>query len=134
MINDIIVGGPSIPTLHSPLPIPHSPFPTNMPIVAITDYTFPSLEIEESLIRAAGGEFELRSGNDKQVEALKRLVADADAVITQFAPINAEVIAAMQKARVIVRYGIGVDNVDLSAARARPLAEMLTQLGYDVQS
>ncbi len=90
-----------------------------MPIVAITDYTFPSLEIEESLIRAAGGEFELRSGNDKQVEALKRLVADADAVITQFAPINAEVIAAMQHARVIVRYGIGVDNVDLSAARAR---------------
>lgn len=46
----------------------------SMPIVSITDYTFPSLVIEESLIRAAGGE--LRSGNDKQVEALKRLVAD----------------------------------------------------------
>lgn len=88
-----------------------------MPIVSITDYTFPSLDIEESIIRAAGGE--LRSGNDKQVPALKSLVADADAVITQFAPINAEVIAAMQKARVLVRYGIGVDNVDLSAASAR---------------
>ena len=72
-----------------------------MPIVSITDYTFPSLDIEESLIRAAGGE--LRSGNDKQVEALKRLAADADAVITQFAPINAEVIGAMQRAKVIIR-------------------------------
>jgi D-3-phosphoglycerate dehydrogenase / 2-oxoglutarate reductase len=88
-----------------------------MPIVSITDYAFPSLDIEESLIAAAGAE--LRSGNDKQVEALKRIVADADSVITQFAPINAEVIGAMQKARVIVRYGIGVDNVDLGAARAR---------------
>jgi D-3-phosphoglycerate dehydrogenase len=86
-----------------------------MPIVSITDYTFPSLDIEESLVRAAGGE--LRSGNDKQVEALKRLVADADAVITQFAPINAEVIGAMQRAKVIVRYGIGYDNVDVKAAR-----------------
>jgi D-3-phosphoglycerate dehydrogenase len=89
----------------------------SMPIVSITDYTFPSLDIEESLIRAAGGE--LRSGNDKQVEALKRLAADADAVITQFAPINAEVIGAMQRAKVIVRYGIGYDNVDVKAARER---------------
>ena len=88
-----------------------------MPIGSITDYTFPSLDIEESLIRAAGGE--LRSGNDKQVEALKRLAADADAVITQFAPINAEVIGAMQRAKVIVRYGIGYDNVDVKAARER---------------
>jgi D-3-phosphoglycerate dehydrogenase len=44
-------------------------------------------------------------------------VAEADAVITQFAPIKADVIAAMRKARVIVRYGIGVDNIDLDAAR-----------------
>ena len=40
-------------------------------------------------------------------------------MLTQFAPIKAEVIQAMQRARVIVRYGIGVDNVDLDAARAQ---------------
>jgi len=88
-----------------------------MPVVAITDYTFPSLDIEEQILQAAGAE--VRSGNDKEVAALKTLVADVDAVITQFAPINAEVIAAMNRARVIVRYGIGVDNVDLAAARER---------------
>lgn len=86
-----------------------------MPVVAITDYTFPSLEIEELILRAAGAD--LRAGNDKGTAALKSLVVDADAVITQFAPINAEVIAAMQRAKVIVRYGIGVDNVHLEAAR-----------------
>ncbi len=88
-----------------------------MSLVAITDYTFPSLEIEQGILQAAGAQ--VRGGNDKQVAALKTLVADADAVITQFAPINAEVISAMERARVIVRYGIGVDNVDLKAAQER---------------
>jgi D-3-phosphoglycerate dehydrogenase / 2-oxoglutarate reductase len=89
--------------------------PFNMPTVAITDYNFPNLEIEQAILSAAGAE--VRSGNDKQIAALKSLVAEADAVITQFAPINAEVIGAMQQAKVIVRYGIGFDNVDLQAAR-----------------
>jgi D-3-phosphoglycerate dehydrogenase len=88
-----------------------------MSTVAITDYTFPNLDLEQAILTAAGAQ--LRSGNDKQVSALKQIVAQADAVITQFAPINAEVIAAMQQAKVIVRYGIGVDNVDLQAARQR---------------
>ena len=52
-------------------------------------------------------------------EELVALCAEADAVITQFAKLDASVIDAMNKARVIVRYGIGVDNVDLEAARRR---------------
>jgi D-3-phosphoglycerate dehydrogenase / 2-oxoglutarate reductase len=88
-----------------------------MPVVAVTDFTFPSLEIEEEILRTESAE--LRAGNDRQIAALKLLVADADAVITQFAPINTEVIAEMRRAKVIVRYGIGVDNVDLQAAKNR---------------
>ncbi len=88
-----------------------------MPTAAITDYTFPDLDVEQSILSTAG--VELRSGNDKHIPALKVLVAEADAVITQFAPINAEVITAMERAKVIVRYGIGVDNVDLQASRER---------------
>jgi D-3-phosphoglycerate dehydrogenase len=90
-----------------------------MPTVAITDYSFPDLELERAILSAAG--FELRSGNDKQIPALKSLVAEVDAVITQFAPINAEVIGAMQRAKAIVRYGIGYDNVDVKAARERSI-------------
>jgi D-3-phosphoglycerate dehydrogenase len=85
--------------------------------VAITDYTFSDLEIEQAILSAAG--FKLRSGNHKQIPALQALVAEADAVITQFAPINADVIGAMQRAKVIVRYGIGYDNVDVGAAHKR---------------
>jgi len=88
-----------------------------MPTVAITDFTFPALDIEEGIVAEAGAL--LRSGNDTSTAALTRLVADADAVITQFAPLDATVIDAMARTRVIVRYGIGVDNVDLEAARRR---------------
>lgn len=88
-----------------------------MPVVAVTDYSFPTLEIEEVLVRAAGAE--LRAGNSKEPAALIPIVGDADCVLTQFAPVTANVIASMRQARVIVRYGIGVDNVDLEAAKDR---------------
>ena len=86
--------------------------------IAITDYSFPSLDIEESLLRPMG--HEIVAWKEKRTAAeLPQLVADADAVITQFAPVNADVIASMRQAKIIVRYGIGVDNVDLEAAKAR---------------
>lgn len=87
------------------------------PKIVVTDYTFPDLDIEQQLLTAAGCE---TVGRQCKTDAdLIELCRDADAVITQFARVNARVIAAMIRARVIVRYGIGVDNVDLETARAR---------------
>jgi D-3-phosphoglycerate dehydrogenase len=86
--------------------------------IAITDYSFPNLEIEENILHPLG--YEITAWKEKRTAAeLTQLVADADAVITQFAPVNAEVIGSMRHAKVIVRYGIGVDNVDLDAAKAQ---------------
>lgn len=85
--------------------------------VAITDFTFPDLSIEQQILQEIGAS--ITSGQCKTTESLLTLVAGADAVITQFAPVSASVIEGMQRARVIVRYGIGVDNVDLEAARQR---------------
>jgi len=85
--------------------------------IAITDYSFPNLDIEEGILRPLG--HEIAAWKEKRAAAeLPQLVGDADAVITQFAPVNADVIANMRQAKVIVRYGIGVDNVDLEAAKA----------------
>jgi D-3-phosphoglycerate dehydrogenase len=86
-----------------------------MPKVAITDFTFPTLEFEHSILDPAG--VEIVSGQCKTPESLIPLVADADAVITQFADVNADVVRAMQTAQVIVRYGIGFDNVACDVAR-----------------
>ncbi len=85
--------------------------------VAITDYTFDSLDVETGILEPLGCEVVGR--RCKTPAELIELVADADHVITQFAPVDADVVNAMTKARVIVRYGIGVDNVDLEAARAK---------------
>jgi D-3-phosphoglycerate dehydrogenase len=88
--------------------------------IAITDWTFPDLEIEERIIKAAG--IEVAARQCKTEAELIALVADADAVVTQFARITPTVIAAMERSRAIVRYGIGVDNVDLAAARDHGIA------------
>ncbi len=82
---------------------PTSPWVPCYMKIAITDYSFPNLEMEQAILEPLGHE----------------LVAEADAVITQFAPITAEVIASMHRAKAIIRYGIGVDNVDLAAAREK---------------
>ena len=86
--------------------------------VAITDYSFPNLDVEEGILCPQGHQIAAWKEKHSALQ-LSELLADADAVITQFAPLTADVIQSMQRARVIVRYGIGVDNVDLLAAKAR---------------
>ncbi len=89
-----------------------------MPKVAVTDYSFDALDIETAILQPLGCEV-VSFKEKKTAPELIPLVSDADCVITQFAPVNADVISAMKKARVIVRYGIGVDNVNLAAAKER---------------
>lgn len=88
-------------------------------IVVVTDFTFPDLAIETAILQPLG--CRLFPAQAKTSADVAPLVADADAVLTQFARLDAAAIHAMQRARVIVRYGIGVDNVDLDAARARAI-------------
>lgn len=83
--------------------------------VIVTDCSFASLDVESAILEPLGCQLVVRQC--KTAEELLPVVADADCVITQFAPLTAEVVAAMQQARAIVRYGIGVDNIDLEAAR-----------------
>jgi D-3-phosphoglycerate dehydrogenase len=91
-----------------------------MPTVLVTDFTFDRLDIEEAILGPLGAALDARQC---RTEAdLLGAVANADYVLTQFAPITARVIAAMTRAKLIVRYGIGVDNVDLDAARERGIA------------
>ncbi|MCH2572069.1 MAG: C-terminal binding protein [Planctomycetes bacterium] len=85
-----------------------------MPKVVVTDYTFSSLEVEQTIVEEAGFDFSCYQCVD--VAELMDVCADADAVITQFAPVNDEVVSVMQKAKVIVRYGIGYDNVSCETA------------------
>jgi D-3-phosphoglycerate dehydrogenase len=86
------------------------------PRAVVTDWVFPDLNVEKTILES--NQMELVGNQCKSATDLISLVADADAVIVQFAKIDEQVIAAMKKAKVIVRYGIGVDNVNLAAAKA----------------
>ncbi len=52
----------------------------------------------------------------KSAEELATLMTDAQAVIVGSAPITAEVLASMPECKVVVRYGVGLDTLDLDAA------------------
>jgi D-3-phosphoglycerate dehydrogenase len=88
--------------------------------VIVTDHGFPHVEQEERLAREAGADFGVvQCKTEDEVIASCR---DADALLVQWAPITAKVAAALNNCKVIVRYGIGVDNVDLKATAEKGIA------------
>ena len=82
-------------------------------IVAVTDYVFASLEPEQRVLAPLG--VELRPRQCKSEEEIIELTHDADAVLNCYAKMTARVIEKLDRCKIIARYGIGVDNVDLAA-------------------
>lgn len=83
--------------------------------VVITDWGFPSLDPERRVFE--GQEVEILDYQCTTEADVARVVRDADIVMTQWAPVRALAIGAMQRCKGIVRYGIGLDNVDVVAAK-----------------
>jgi D-3-phosphoglycerate dehydrogenase len=83
-------------------------------IVAVTDYVFPSLEPEQRVLAPLGAE--LRPAQCKSEEEIIALAQDADAILNCYAKMSARVIENLKHCKIIARYGIGVDNVDVVAA------------------
>ena len=84
--------------------------------VVVTDHVFADLDIERAAISELGGELELASAADE--DTLVDAASRADALLVCYAPIGARVIeaAARNGCKVIARYGIGVDNIDVETA------------------
>lgn len=89
----------------------------SQPTVVVTDHGFPNLAHEERILGAAG--CRLSVAQCKTADEVATATRDADALLVQWAPVPAGVISALTRCKVIVRYGIGYDNVDTAAARAR---------------
>ena len=85
--------------------------------VVITDYLFNDLSIEEKIFHES--KIKLTSEKSPNKEALKVLTKNADYLVTQFATLDNEIINNLNKAKIIVRYGVGYDNVDIKAARSK---------------
>lgn len=58
----------------------------------------------------------IKMGSGITVDAIKRDAADCDAILARTAPFPAEVLEAAPRLKVIGRHGVGVDNIDVTAA------------------
>ncbi len=85
--------------------------------IVITDHRFKDVEQERRAVETAGGELVVGQAADEEQAA--QLCQDADGLLTARAPITKRVIAALTRCRIIVRYGIGVETIDIPAATAR---------------
>ena len=82
--------------------------------VVITDYVWESIDVERKTLGALADLVALKT---KKPEEFLGQAADCDALLNTYAgPITEEVMARMPKCRIIARYGIGVDTIDLEAA------------------
>ena len=84
--------------------------------VVITDFGDADYTPETDVLRASGLDVELIRLNARTPDDLFPTVADADGLIVQWVKITREVMQRMARCKVISRYGIGVDMVDLPAA------------------
>ena len=85
----------------------------SLPVVLIAD------KLAESTVAALGDAVEVRWVDGPDRPKLLDAVADADALLVRSATtVDAEVIAAAPKLKIIARAGVGLDNVDVEAATA----------------
>ncbi len=85
--------------------------------VVVTDHLFSSMAEERDMF--AQMDTELVEGQCRGEDEIIALSSTADAILNTYAPITEKVIDALERCRVIVRFGIGVDNVAVEAATRR---------------
>lgn len=84
---------------------------TDRPVVLIAE------ELSPATVEALGPDFEIRSCDGADRAELLAAVADASALLVRSATrVDAEVLAAARRLRVVARAGVGLDNVDVRAA------------------
>jgi D-3-phosphoglycerate dehydrogenase len=85
--------------------------------VMVTDDRYGSYSEEEKVLKKIGAAVEVYNlGDEKQaIEVLR----EADGILVNLHPLPARVIAALERCKVISRYGVGYDNVDVDQATAK---------------
>jgi D-3-phosphoglycerate dehydrogenase len=84
--------------------------------VVTTDYVEPDLAWEAEQYAQLGVAFSAHQLKFASPAELLQVAADADVLIVNMAKFNAEVIQGLRRCKLIIRHGIGYDNVDVAAA------------------
>ena len=86
-------------------------------IVAVTDTVFPNLDPVKQALSTIGAELKL--AEQPTPEAILDVARDADGLFVTYGQITAEVISGLRNCKVIGRFGIGTDNIDIPTASRR---------------
>jgi D-3-phosphoglycerate dehydrogenase / 2-oxoglutarate reductase len=89
--------------------------------VLITDYYYPTLNEEKKVFTDTGIDIVDGKGICNNEDDVIYYGKDADALIIQFVPITRRIIENLPKCKIIVRYAIGLDIVDIQAATEKKI-------------
>lgn len=82
--------------------------------VVVTDDRYEDYKEENKVLKELGIEVEIH--NLTGPEDAGKVLKDADAVLNNLFPLTKKIISKMDKCKVINRYGVGYDNIDVEAA------------------
>jgi D-3-phosphoglycerate dehydrogenase len=89
-------------------------------VIAVTDSPFPSLDPAKAALTHLDPEIRMaKSASAADILAVGR---DADAILVTYAKLTADLIGQLTRCKAIGRFGLGVDNIDLAAAKAKGIA------------
>ena len=83
-------------------------------LIAVTDSPFPSLDPAIAALRRV--DHELRMAKSASADDILAVARDADAVLVTYAKLPGELLRELKRCKVIGRFGLGVDNIDIPAA------------------
>lgn len=84
----------------------------------IIDDRYESHEIEREELSRVGAEMYELTQSDPTPQDILSACEDADAILVNLAKLSSDIIGGLKNCRVIARYGVGYDNVDVEAATA----------------
>ena len=89
-------------------------------LVAVADSPFPNLNPAEAVLSELDAEMVL--ADEPTLEGILKVAAQADGLMVTYGQITADVIKGLKKCKVIGRFGLGVDNIDIEAATKAGIA------------
>jgi len=82
--------------------------------ILITDRPWPDCQLERDVLQSLN--VDIVEAPDASEATLLKLAVDADVIGTCWAPLTSAVIRAATRCRLICRFGIGLDNIDIAVA------------------
>jgi D-3-phosphoglycerate dehydrogenase len=90
------------------------------PVIAVTENIFPTLDPAKAALARLNPT--LRMAKSTSANDILEVARDADAILVTYAKLTGDLIRQLTRCKAIGRFGLGVDNIDLVAAKEKGIA------------